>query len=600
MNAVLHTWTVFAQLRADRPERPIKPGRVMDPMLARQLQRFLWTALTFAALYVLLGHMAWAADASVGGESASFALFDSLVTQTEGQSRSWFSTILGLVRPTFLILATIEICWAAAIWAFEKDNLNSLAVEIIKKIMFIGFFYALLQYAPEWIPTIVDSFKNAGEAAAGTKEVTTDYIIALGLATIKLVWSKAPTGLFAILGALGKIIVACFVTIGIVIAFVVVAAQFFTLKIESYILFAAGAIFLGLGSSSWTKDYVSKYLNYAINVGIRLLVLILILSMTLKTINDMAGGFQFEYDKLLEMLAVSILQSILAIKAPEMAGALLNGGAGLSAGSAMGAGASAMGNMKMAATMAAGAATGGAAAAAGALKAAAGAGLSTAQGAKNIGGALKAGTQLAKQDGKSGAAAAVGGLNKAIGQAGTDVKQKVTDAAKALPSKLANAVKGKGEGERGNNPGLFDRTKQKLQEELQKNQSGSDAGSDIASLSSAAANSSLGTLSDSSKSGPGSGPSLGQPDSTTPAKDGDKSASLTASSNGPASLGDSSPSGHSSSGSGFKQASTTTSPASNTPKQSGGGGSPVKPTGNPRPTLKGATNGQKLPTPPKI
>lgn len=309
-------------------------------------------------LLALIADPAWGATSQpVNNQTATFTLFDSIEQDAETQSNSWFGTILNLVRPTFLILATIEICWAAAIWALEKDNLNSLAVEIIKKIMFIGFFFSLLQFAPEWIPTIADTFVEVGERATGSEAVTTDGIIATGLAVIKAIWAEAPTGLFKVLGKLGQILVACFVTLGIIIAYVIIAAQYFTLKVESYILFAAGAIFLGLGSSSWTKEYVSKYLNYAITVGVRLLVMILILSLMLGAINRMSEGFTFDYEPLLKLLAVAILQAILGVRAPEMAGALLSGGVGLSAGTASSAGSSALGGFKSMVGTAVGAAT---------------------------------------------------------------------------------------------------------------------------------------------------------------------------------------------------------------------------------------------------
>ena len=111
-------------------------------------------------LFALLTHAAWGATSqSIGGQTADFTLFDPIDADSQRIAGGWLLTIQGLVTNTFRILAVIEICWAAAIWAFEKDSLNSLAVEIIKKIMFIGFFFTLLTYAPTWIPTIVAAFR---------------------------------------------------------------------------------------------------------------------------------------------------------------------------------------------------------------------------------------------------------------------------------------------------------------------------------------------------------------------------------------------------------------------------------------------------------
>jgi type IV secretion system protein TrbL len=412
---------------------------------AQRVRRLLWACALGLVLSALCAQSVWAA--------ANFTLFDGLDAQAEGLSNSWFSSILSVVRPTFMLLGTIEICWAAAIWAFEKDSLNSLAVEIIKKIMFIGFFFSLLQFAPDWIPRIVDTFQQVGEEAAGAHSLSTDEILSLGLGVIGNIWTNTlaslaplmlvpadiagtsnPLAYTAMVFTIAKLILTAIATVVVVIAFTVVAAQYFTLKIESYVLFAAGAIFLGLGSSSWTKEYVSKYLNYAINVGVRLLVLILILSITLRAVGDMGNNFSFDFKPLLAVMGAAVLQAILGMRAPEMAGALLNGGVGLSAGSAKGAASSVAGSARsIAGTVASGV-----------------------QGMGNLAKAVSAGRDIAKQEGKTGSAATVSGLGKAAAQVG-----------KELPKSLKNAVKdksgqGKGAGGGSGGPGIFDRAKQSL------------------------------------------------------------------------------------------------------------------------------------------
>ena len=419
----------------------------------RHLRMLLWLGFAALLVLVLLVHPVYAATSEpVGGRTVNFSLFDSLDAGAYNQSRGWFNTIQGLMRPTFLALGTLEICWAAAIWALEKDNLNSLAVEIIKKIMFIGFFYALLQYASDWIPSITNTFQQVGEtAAAEPNPITTDSIIATGLAVIDFVWSKVPgVTLINIWGLIPKFIVAAFVSVGVIIAYVIIAAQYFTLRVESYVLFAAGAIFLGLGSSSWTKEYTSKYLNYAINVGIRLLVLILVVSLMQGALQQMGATFTFDYKPLLEVMAVCILQGILGIKAPELAGALMNGGVGLSAGGARGAVGSAMG----AAVSTVGMATG-------AVGAMAGTAVRGAQGLASLGKAVNAGSQLAQQQGKSGAAAKLSGLGMAVGQV-----------ARQLPGSMMNVIKGRSGshnhsgGGSSQNSGPLARASQNLQKRL--------------------------------------------------------------------------------------------------------------------------------------
>ena len=350
MNAIVMAIRLFLQVYADRSR-----GRASSRPPAQSVGR------TRPWRWVFVVTIGCAALLPLSPASA-FALFDPIVQGLQNTSTSWFATLVGLMQPTFLLLATIEICWAAAIWVFEKDNLSSLAVEIIKKIMLIGLLVWLMGPASNLLPVIGDSFQTLGQTAAGTGPLSTDGIIDQGLKIIGELWVKTAASVVPVIavdpeeifGTANPVAYAGLVSGGItfimtVIAtlliaasYVMVAAQYFCLKVEASVLGAAGAVFLALGVSSWTKDYVMKYLNYAIGAGVRLMVLILLLSLTMSAVNQMAADpgiafsiFTFDFKPILGVMAAALLQCILAMKAPEMVGALLSGGSsgGLTPGS---------------------------------------------------------------------------------------------------------------------------------------------------------------------------------------------------------------------------------------------------------------------------
>src|SRR6266498_1599658 len=103
----------------------IKNGlkNILRIALASLLLYLLMTQAAYAAQYCFdFGHNSGKVDHICG----DFVLFDPIDNTVNTESEGWKLTILGLVHNTFLIPATIEICWAAMMWAFEKDNISPL------------------------------------------------------------------------------------------------------------------------------------------------------------------------------------------------------------------------------------------------------------------------------------------------------------------------------------------------------------------------------------------------------------------------------------------------------------------------------------------
>jgi type IV secretion system protein TrbL len=418
---------------------------------ARGVRLLVWVLVLASVFGLLFGNMAYAqtgqsgdytnstgAQACVQGHCHYVSLFNDMDSKASTASTGWVTTITRIVTNTFWILAVIEICWAAAVWVYEKDSLNSLAVEVIKKIMFIEFFYAILLNAPSWIPTIVGSFSAVGQQAANAPNLSTDYIVASGLATCDMIFGSAPSlNIINVWGNIPKYIVAAFCCFGILICFVLMAAEYFCALMESYILFATGAVFLGLGSSRWTKDYVMKYLNYAIAVGVRLLIMML--CWALFSLMTAGQSFSWDYGPMLEQLGIAILKCMFFLKAPDMASALLNGGNGINHSAMTGAAGSAVNAANTINQLAGGMGGGGLKgalsaplkAATGMLAAPAAAAVAGIQGVRSLAKAAGAGKEIAQQGGKSGGAAVVAGLGKAAGAVASEVPRSVANALKS-------------------------------------------------------------------------------------------------------------------------------------------------------------------------
>src|SRR5215470_14867256 len=118
------------------------------------------------------------------------------------QRTTWFTNVWPAANTLFGLLALIDFAWSAAVMVLEKQDFHSWVSAIVRKMMTIGAFYALLIYGRFWIPAIVDSFETLGQNASGTGPLDPGDVFMRGLNLAGALIDGATTaGLFTSFGA---------------------------------------------------------------------------------------------------------------------------------------------------------------------------------------------------------------------------------------------------------------------------------------------------------------------------------------------------------------------------------------------------------------
>ena len=86
--------------------------------------------------------------------------------QIEQAANAWIPAIMQEASFLFYVLALLDFAWGAPQLLREHD-FNGLFLSLIKKLLVISFFYAVLINGQTWIPAIVNSFAQLGANAAG-------------------------------------------------------------------------------------------------------------------------------------------------------------------------------------------------------------------------------------------------------------------------------------------------------------------------------------------------------------------------------------------------------------------------------------------------
>jgi type IV secretion system protein TrbL len=198
------------------------------------------------------------------------------ITQSYQQATSvWHGYLFPVAQHLFGMLATIEIAWSGVLWAMYKSEESSLWIEFLKKMLTIGFFYTVLVNSQTWIPAIIKSFVQIGAGASNITALYPSDILDQGISVAASV--LRPLLDAGLLHAGIALIVGSCTALIVIICFALIAAELVVSLIESYVVVGAGVLLLGFSANRFTAAYSSKYLNYAICVGIKLFTLYLII-----------------------------------------------------------------------------------------------------------------------------------------------------------------------------------------------------------------------------------------------------------------------------------------------------------------------------------
>lgn len=255
----------------------------------------------------------------------AFAQDGALLTRLENEvtsaAQGWETTVMQAARSLFWILAGIEIGIAAVWLALGAASLDTWFAELVRRILFIGLFVFILEQGPDFARAMVDSLFQIG--ASGGSASPADVFNA-GLQVAQSMSERAQFGLFED-NALA--IAAVFAMIVVVICFSLVAAIFVAVMVEMYVGLLAGMIMLGLGGSSFTKDFSVRYLIYAFSVGMKLMALVMIARIGSQVLISLANdaGASDEFLSTLAIAGISVVVFIIAIYVPNLIQGVVQG-----------------------------------------------------------------------------------------------------------------------------------------------------------------------------------------------------------------------------------------------------------------------------------
>nr|CAD6437077.1 P-type conjugative transfer protein TrbL [Rhizobium sp. Q54] len=249
------------------------------------------------------------------------SVLTSLQNQLATSAKGWEAAVMEAAKSLFWILATIEIGIAAVWLALQAATLDGWFAELVRRVMFVGFFAFVLSQGPEFAKAIVDSLFQIG---AGGGAASPADVFNAGLSVATKMSEKIEFGLFED-NALA--ISAAFAMVIVVVSFSLVAAIFVSVMVEMYLGLLAGMIMLGLGGSSYTKDFAVRYLVYAFSVGMKLMALVMISRIGSEVLIGLADEPQVgdEFQTALAIAGIAVVVFLISVYVPSILQGVVQG-----------------------------------------------------------------------------------------------------------------------------------------------------------------------------------------------------------------------------------------------------------------------------------
>ena len=297
-------------------------------------------------------------------------VMDKILNRFAVNATLWRNTIETVATRLFWSLAMISMVWTFGMMALRKADLGEFFAELIRFVIFVGFFWWLLINGPNFALSIINSLMQVGGSAAAVGSYSGSFspsgVVNIGFVMFGMALDGA-SGWSPIDSAMGILL-----SLGVLILTALIAINMLLLLISAWILAYGGIFFLGFGGSRWTHDMAINYYKAVLGIAIQIMTMILLIGVGVSLINEYYTNMEagIEFGEMAVVLIVTLTIYILSNKVPQLLSGIATGasvgGAGIGqfgAGAVVGA----------AGMAGAAAAVGGAAMAAGVAEAAGGA-----------------------------------------------------------------------------------------------------------------------------------------------------------------------------------------------------------------------------------
>jgi type IV secretion system protein TrbL len=246
-----------------------------------------------------------------------------LLSKFKAAGKTWTPPIQKAATSLFWILALISLSVTSVWMVLKHADLMEICAEIVRYILFTGFFWWLLTSAPDLPGKIIASLWQVGGQASGTgNEIFPGDLVTLAMAVFN--------GAISHINLLSPVtgFISTIITLIIFVMCVLIAANVVLLLCAAWVVLFAGMIFLGFGGCRWTSDMAIHYYRTILGIAVSLMTMLLIVGIGTQFLQQLvtAAGQTPDIPSLAGLMGAAIVLALICHKLPKILSEMATGG----------------------------------------------------------------------------------------------------------------------------------------------------------------------------------------------------------------------------------------------------------------------------------
>jgi len=255
--------------------------------------------------------------------NAAVEMVSELQESFRDQTKKWLDPVKRVAQWLLMSLALLSFTWTGIQMVLKNADFQEILTELVRMIMTVGFFLALIINAEAWSEALIEGFMWLGNQATGAaRSLGGGSLDAAGILGrgFELGSRMLDSSTWDTYLAYALVALLCIMIYAAIAAYCLLAFA------EAYIVTAAGIIFLGFGSAGWTSEYAQRYITYCISIGAKLYAIFLVIGIGEQFIHSWAlTSSTNELVGALAVVAVLFLLLLLVKMIPDIVQGLING-----------------------------------------------------------------------------------------------------------------------------------------------------------------------------------------------------------------------------------------------------------------------------------